>query len=186
MTTRSPTEASPQPTGAPPAPAGDLLPGMLARALGAACWRLLLVAALVGVVVFGATDWLPPARLSFFGLGVGAALLATMFALLVHGRLLDRRREAPYAGDGRLLGSRLQSLLAAAFALKLGMLVLGMLALRQAGAKFDDTATFGVTFVAAGLVAQLSAAGHLARALQRRPQAVPVAGAPSPRPRNQA
>lgn len=184
MTTPSSTHSAPPPAGAPPA--ADVLPGMLARALGSACWRLLLVAGLVGTVLFGATDWLPPAQLLFFGLGVGAALLATMVALLVHGRMLDRRREAPYAGDGRLLASRLQSLLAAAFALKLGMLVLGMLALRQAGAKFQDTATFGVTFVAAGLVAQLSAAGYLARALQRRPQAVPVAGATSPRPRNQA
>jgi hypothetical protein len=147
----------------------DELRPLLARALAAAAAWVVFAGVVGGVTLSAATALLPRDRLAFFGLGIGAALLATALALLVHGRLLDRRRDAVFAGDGRLMAGRLQGLLGAAFAVKLSALVLGMLALRQSGAKFEDTATFGVTFVGAALVAQLGATASLARGLQRAP-----------------
>jgi hypothetical protein len=125
-------------------------------------------AAIVAAVVFLATNWLSTEALPYFGLGVGAAVFAAMFALWLHGRFLDPRAAAPFASDGKLMASRLQSLLAAAFAVKPAVVVIGVLALRQSGVKFDDMAVFAVTFAVASLLSQLATAGFLAHALQRR------------------
>ena len=72
-------------------------------------------------------------------------------------------REAPFAKDGRLLATRLQSLLAAAFAVKLVSLVLAVLVLRQLGTKFDDIATFAIAFAGGALLCQVVMALVLAR-----------------------
>lgn len=114
--------------------------------------------------------------------GIGSALAAAMVAVWLHGRFLDPKTTAPFARDGRLVASRLQSLLAAAFGVKLAMLVLGLVALRQSGVKFPGIATFGISFAGASLVCQVATAWYLSRAIhRRRPVARPVPGSTAAR-----
>ena len=149
------------------APAGEL-GHQLTRALGVALLVVGVAAAVVGGLVFG-LGWLPGSALPYYMLGIGAALFAGMLALWLHGRLLDPRAAMPYAGDGRLMAGRMQSLLAAAFGVKLVVLTIGVFALRQSGAKFADTTTFAVTFAGGALLCQLATAAFLARTLRHRP-----------------
>jgi hypothetical protein len=144
---------------------GDLRAHLL-RALGVALALVLPVAAVVGAGLL-ALGVVPAAALGFYAGGVAAAGLACMGALWLHGRFLDPRASAPFARDGRLLGARLQSLLAAAFGVKLAVLVLAFLVLRQTGVKFADTATFAITFAGGSLLCQMATAMVLARAVQR-------------------
>lgn len=102
-------------------------------------------------------------------MGLAASLFAAVLALWLHGRFLDARAAAPYAGDGRLMAGRLQALLATAFGAKLAVLVLGMLVMRQTGVKFDAMAAFCVTFAAVSLVCQVAIASYLSRQLRHRP-----------------
>ncbi len=141
---------------------------MLVAALLRGGLVVLLAAALVGGLVFGPLAWLPDPVLPFYCGGIGLALVAGMLALVLHGRFLDPKASAPFGHDARLLAGRLQGLLAAAFAAKLGVLVVAFFVLRQFGAKFADTATFCITFAAAALLYQLVTAGVLVR--QMRPQ----------------
>jgi hypothetical protein len=67
------------------------------------------------------------------------------------------------------MAGRLQSLLAAAFGVKLAVLTIGVFSLRQSGAKFEETTTFAVTFAGGALLCQLATAAFLARALRHRP-----------------
>jgi len=129
-----------------------------------------------GAVVAWATGLVPGGALDHVALGATAALVACAGAVWLHGRFLDPRASAPFARDGRLMAGRVQSLLAAAFGVKLAVLVLGVLALRQGGAKFAEVATFCVTFAAAALVCQLATAFWLSRAISRRSAEAP----PSP------
>jgi hypothetical protein len=145
----------------------------LPRAFGLAAVLVLGIGAAVGVPLFAAgalasADW------PFFALGIAAALLAGMLALLLHGRFLDPRTTAPFAKDGQLLAGRLQSLLAAAFGAKLAVLIAGVMALRFAGVKFAGMATFAITFAGAALLCQLATATSLARAVQRRGHGSPA------------
>lgn len=153
--------------------AGSDLGSALPRAFGLAAALVLAVGAALGVPLFTAGvletgDW------PFYALGIGAALLAGMLALLLHGRFLDPRTTAPFAKDGQLLAGRLQSLLAAAFGAKLGVLIVGVMALRFTGVKFAGLATFAITFAGAALLCQLATATSLARAVQRRGQMSPA------------
>ena len=151
-----------------PAPplAGDLAASLL-RALLRASAVVLGAAGGVGGLLFGG-GVLPMASLVYFAMGIAAALFAGMLALILHGRFLDPRAAAPFARDGRLLAARLQSLLAAAFAVKLGVLVAVVLVLRQLGTKFADSATFAITFAGGALLCQMVTAFVLAQAVQQR------------------
>jgi hypothetical protein len=120
---------------------------------------------------------LPEGTTGYALIGCGAALLAAGLALVVHGRFLATRAEGAYA-DGTLLASRLQGLLGAAFAIKLAALVLGMLALRQSGVKFEGVASFCIAFATASVVSQVATALSVSRSLQTRP--APSAGPDHP------
>ena len=167
-----PNAASQNPTSTPPlapvAPASApsvgamLAPGLLGRAL--LCGASVVAAA---TAVAFASGMLPKDSGRFVGSGVAAALVAVGLALLLHGRFLDRRATESLRGDPRLVAGRLQSLLAAAFGLKLAMLMAGVLILRGLGVKFDELAAFAVAFAAAALLCQVAAAGFVARALAR-------------------
>lgn len=147
---------------APPAAATIGMPVLLqAMAFGIG-----LVAVLVAIAWL--TGLLPPETTDFVALGAGAALFAGVLALWIHGRFVDARAAAPIARDARLMAGRLQGLLAAAFAVKLAVLVIGMLYLSRFGVKFADKASFCIAFAGASLVCQLATAGYLARALNRR------------------
>ncbi len=146
----------------------DRLPLMAAFRFGALLTTALATA--VWLVAHAALDLLPSESLPYYGAGLGAALFAAMLALWIHGRFLDRRPQ-PFANDGRLMASRLQSLLAAAFGAKLGVLLLAVFALRVDGVKFAAMATFCITFAAVALVSQLAIAGYVARAMTKRSRA---------------
>lgn len=133
---------------------------------------------------------LPAETTGYVALGAGGALLAGVLALWLHGRMIGRRGETAFAGDVRRMAGHLQGLLAAAFVVKLAVLVLGVLYLQRvladdpSDAKFAATASFCIAFAGASLVCQLATAGYLARALGRRtPSAVaaPTNG-PTPAP----
>jgi hypothetical protein len=141
-----------------------------------------LAAAAAGALVLALLpDLLPAGALPYCALGLGGALLAGLSTLVLHGRFLDPRTTAPFAHDGRLVGARLQTLLAAGFAVKLALLIAAVLVLRQWGTKFAHVATFAVTFAGAALACQLATAACLARALRRRSAAAasPAAGPPA-------
>jgi hypothetical protein len=164
-----PTPSATAPSTAPGrAPAVSLLRAFAVAALVVAA---LAVAAGVALRALGALD---AGALAHGGLGAGAALLAGLTTLVLHGRFLDPRTTAPFASDGRLAGARLQTLLAAAFAVKLAVLVAGVLVLRQIGAKFADVAAFAVTFAAAALACQVATAMCLVRALQQQRRTAPA------------
>lgn len=147
---------------APPAAVGIGMPVLLqAMAFG-------IGTVAVVVAIAWLTGLLPAGSVDFVALGAGAALAAGVLALWLHGRFLDARAAQPIARDGRLMAGRLQGLLAAAFAVKLAALVLGMLYLSQFGVKFADKASFCIAFAGASLVSQLATAGYLARVLNRR------------------
>jgi len=142
----------------------------VATVLAGLCW-------LVGAV--------SPEFQGYLFLGLAGALVAGGIALLINGRFLDTGVGDGLAGEGALLAGRLQSLLAAAFAVKLAVLVLAVLVLRQFGVKFEATATFGITYAAASLICQLTMAGLLARSFGRRFTHRTLAGpATGPKPRN--
>jgi len=147
-----------------PSPAPSVVDGLLlARALGFA----------VGVVMLGysiawLTGLIPSEHSVFAGFGVVGALGAAIVAVWLHGRFLRGGTARRLAGDGPLLAGHLQGLLAAAFAVKLAVLVVAFLLLRQQGVKFSELATFAITFAAASLLCQLASAGYLARAIQPR------------------
>lgn len=125
---------------------------------------------------------LPESARPYYLIGLAAAGFAAVFTIWVHGRFAAAR--APIGqgmggqgmngqGAGALVAGRLQSLLAAAFGVKLFVLVVGVLALKRfpIGAeppKFLETATFAVSFAGAALLCQLVTALLLARALTRR------------------
>lgn len=162
------------PSTAPPA---DVSSGALLRAFGQASAVVVLAGAAAGALVHG---MLPDGGLAYYAAGLGAALLAGMLTLVLHGRFLDPRTTAPFANDGRLAGARLQTLLAAAFAVKLAVLVAAVLVLRQAGTKFPLVATFAVTFAGGALVCQVATATCLARALRQRRAAAAAGPAAGP------
>ncbi|MBM3961064.1 MAG: hypothetical protein FJ306_04075 [Planctomycetes bacterium] len=161
------------PSPLPPAAAAnarslDLLPSLLRGA------------AVVGVLALAtwASGLLPADGSPFVALGAGAALAATGFALVLHGRILDRRFAARMANDAQLIAGRLQGLLAIGLLVKLFALTAGVLWLRAGGVKFAATATFAVAFAAASLVCQVTAAGSLVRTMSRRPVGPSEVGRP--------
>ncbi|MBL8756045.1 MAG: hypothetical protein JNK15_22310 [Planctomycetes bacterium] len=170
---------SPDPVPATAPSAGRDLGSALLRAFVRAAVVVVASGAVVGVGLFPAAV-LPLEAVPFYGAGLAAALLAGMVALLLHGRIYDRRANAIYAGDGRLLAQRLQSLLAAALGAKLAILVLSFFVLRACGVKFADTATFAVTFAGGALLCQLATAMSLARSMQPRSSSSGLAGTGAP------
>ncbi|MCA8977387.1 MAG: hypothetical protein KDC98_21880 [Planctomycetes bacterium] len=104
----------------------------------------------------------------YMAFGVLAALVAGAVALWLNGLFLSAGQRDGLAADGAILAGRLQGLLAAAFGVKLAVVVIAVFALRQAGVKFEATATFCVTFAAVSLISQLTTASMLARSFGRR------------------
>lgn len=162
--TTNPTSASAAASGAANGALVDL--GVLSCALG---WGAGLVALLLG------SAWLlgllPAGLENFVALGALAAVASVAFAIVLHSRFLDRRfaqRHPAFANDPRLMSGRIQSLLAAAFAIKLLVLLAGVFGLRQAGVKFEATVAFAVAFAAAALACQFAAAAYLSRVLGAR------------------
>lgn len=158
------------------APAGTLPSLVRALAFGAVVVvAALLVAWMAGLV--------PVATRNHVVFGVAAALLASTAAVWLHGRFLDPRAAQPFAQDGRLMAGRVQSLMAAAFGVKLAVLVVVVLYLQRVlsaehpDVKFAATASFCIAFAAASLVCQLATAGYLARAFSRR-RTSPLGAAP--------
>ncbi|MCB9879520.1 MAG: hypothetical protein H6835_18145 [Planctomycetes bacterium] len=172
------------------APAAGLVTRLsLLRALGTALLVLAVVGAGIGALLYG-IGTLPMASLSYYLVGLCAAAMAIVVTVALHGRFaatpapLGGARSGG-AGDNFLVAGRLQSLLAAAFAVKVIVLVLGIVVLRQVplpvfGAaatavsdagdtspKFSDVATFAVTFAGAALLCQLTTAFALSRSLRR-------------------
>jgi hypothetical protein len=171
---------------APAGRSGSGVPAPAAAPTVALLPALLRGAVAVGVLAVGcaASGWLPSGSAPYLALGAGAALAATGLALVLHGRILDRRFAARLADDAHLIAGRLQGLLALGLLLKLATLCVAVLWLRAAGVKFDAVTTFAVSFAAASLVCQVTAAGCLLRAMSRRPGAAdgkvgPAAGEPS-------
>jgi len=165
----------------PAAPvAGTVVDGaVLGKAIGRGAAFVVAIATAVW-----ATGVLPEGTPYYVALGTAAALLAGMAAVWLHGRLLDKNASVPFASDGRLMASRVRSLLAAAFGVKLAVLVIGVVALRQSGVKFAELAAFCVTFAAASLVCQLATAFSLSRAIgrHRKPAASSTRPPTSPNP----
>jgi hypothetical protein len=161
---------------AAPGPAGELPLTSLVQALSLGTAAVVVVVG--AALVFGLV---PTAMHGVVGAGAGAALLANAAAVLLHNRMVDSRPAASFARDAQLMAGRMQSLLAAAFLVKLAVLVVGVVALRQLDAKFDAIAAFAIAFATASLVCQLATAGLLARVLSRRRAGSP-AGPGQPRP----
>lgn len=144
---------------------------VLCRAFGIASAVVTVVAWLVwrsGVVVADSGD--------LVAWGVFAAVGASAAALLLHVRILAMR---PGTGgsDGALLAARLQGLLGAAFLMKLVVVAIAVLSMRQAGAKFETIAIFAITFAVASIIGQVISASLVARAIGSPPSrpAGPVA-----------
>ena len=145
----------------------------LLRALLVAVTLVTVVGLGLGLLLFGGDALLPKDALPFYIAGLTAAGFAAMLTVWLHGRFAAT--PAP-TGDpartGHLITARLQSLLAAAFGVKLVVLVLGVLIIKQfplgeEPAKFSQLATFAVTFAGAALLCQLGTAFALARTLRR-------------------
>jgi hypothetical protein len=158
--------AGPGPTGSPAA--DGLSPVTLLRAFRTAAF--VVVAALV--LVWGG-GMLPDEVEAMAALGAGAAVVATGLAVGLHGRFLGARALASLQVDGRLVASRLQSLMAAALGIKLAAVTIGVLALRSLELKFSQVTAFAVAFAAASLLCQVTAASILVRALSRRRSVAP-------------
>lgn len=189
-----PPDANP-PAAAPPAGGPGPIPSvvdawLLGKALG---FGVLLVGAVLGACL--AVGVVPAVQQPFLMLGAGAAVGAAMVAVWLHGRFLAGRTAQRLQGDGRLLAGHLQSLLAAAFAVKLLVLVAAVLVLRQTvlqgPGKFPELATFCIAFAGASVLCQMATAGYLARAIQPRASTngtrlggviAPAGGTTGPRP----
>ena len=150
----------------------------LVRALALGVAAIAVPGAVVGALVFTGDGALAAAA-PYYAVGLGAAVFAAMFTVWLHGRLAS----AGSGGTGadmrlaaRVQALRFQGLLAAAFGVKLVVLVAGVFVLRavplrEGGVKFTDTATFAVTFVAASLVLQLATAASISKSLRDRGRA---------------
>ena len=144
-------------------------------AAGSALGLLLFGGTIFGSRIFGGRDMLPSSAAPYYAIGLGAAGFAAFFTIWLHGRFaavgLPPGAGSDPARVGHLITARLQTLLAAAFAVKLAVLVLGLLVLKQfplgeEPAKFADTATFAVSFAGAALLCQLVTSLLLARSLR--------------------
>lgn len=131
------------------------------------------IGTLLGLLLFAGSELLPSTTLPFYIVGIGAAIFAAMLTVWLHGRFAAAKPRAgsDLAQTSYLMTARLQTLLAAAFVVKLVVLIIGVLALKQfplaeEPAKFSELATFAVTFAGAALLCQLGTAFALARTLR--------------------
>lgn len=125
----------------------------------------------LGLLLFGGENLMEPSAQPYYGAGLGAAALAMLLTVWLHGRFASTQMPG---ATGPAVSARLTGLLAAGMGVKMALLVLGFLALKQfplgaEPAKFSEIATFAVTFVGAALLCQIGTALTLARALGRRP-----------------
>ena len=154
---------------------GLITRALLLRALMTAVALVLVLGSVVGVVLFAGSELAPQDALPHYVIGLCMAGVAAMLTVWLHGRFAA---VSPPGADrdpalaGALAKSRLQSLLAAAFGVKLAVLVLGVLVLKQfplgeGPTKFAQIATFALTFAGGALLCQLATAGVLATTLRR-------------------
>ncbi len=160
------------PIGSSAAVATDLSRADLLRALTFGLAAVGVAGALGWVVLFGVGEPAAEIRPSFYAIGLAGAAFAGITTVWLHGRLANLGGDLGAAATGRLMAARIQALLAAGFAVKLAVLVIGVFGLRQitvgdAPTKFSDLATFAVTFAAAALVCQLTIAAQMARSMRQ-------------------
>jgi hypothetical protein len=141
----------------------------IGRAFALAASGVVLAASAIGGALF-ATGQLNAETMPFYVGGIALAVLAGAVTLRIGGRVFDPRSLADCGGDAKLLAGRMQGLLATGMLVKLAALTAGMLTLRQTGAKFASTATFGVSFVGGALAVQLAATALLLRAQRVSPE----------------
>ncbi|MFN3240229.1 MAG: hypothetical protein ACE37K_01825 [Planctomycetota bacterium] len=144
--------------------------GMLLRALGTMIVVLAIVGTGVGLLLFGGDELLEASALRYYVVGLVLAAAAMMLTIWVHGRFAATQMPG---ATSHAVSARLTGLLAAGMGVKMALLVLGFLALKQfplseEATKFSDITTFAVTFVGAALLCQTGTALILARALGRR------------------
>ena len=145
--------------------------GMLIRALVQSVIALVVVGGGFGLLLFGGDQLLGGASLPYYIAGVVAAAAAMLLTLWLHGRFAAAQMPG---ATSHAVSARLTGLLAAGMAVKMALLVLGFLYLKQfplgaEPAKFAEITTFAVTFVGGALLCQIGTALTLARALGRRP-----------------
>lgn len=174
--TSSPT-GSQESAAAPSTVATDLSRAELLRALSFGLLAVVVAGVLGWVALFALGEPAASIRPVFYLIGLAGALFAGMATVWLHGRLANLRGDLGAAATGRLMAARIQALLAAGFAVKLGVLVVGVFGLRQFSigevpTKFADLATFAVTFAAAALLCQVTTAAFMARSM-RQPRTQP-------------
>lgn len=153
------------------APVGTLVidRGLLLRALGRTGAVLAVAGVVLGFVLFGGDQLLDPGARRYYAAGLAAAALAMVLTIWLHGRFASTHMPG---ATSHAVSARLTGLLAAGMGVKMALLVLGFLALKQfplgaEPAKFSDITTFAVSFVGAALLCQVGTAWTLARALGR-------------------
>ncbi|MCK5941023.1 MAG: hypothetical protein KAI24_03560 [Planctomycetes bacterium] len=175
-TTPMPSTLQAQGGGGASAGAGGVTIGrsLLLRALLQTIAVLLVVGTGLGLLLFGGDALLAETALPYYALGLGAACVAMLLTIWLHGRFAAT--PAPH-GDPSVtrhgVSARLTGLLAAGMGVKMAVIVIGFVALKQfplgeEPTKFSDIATFAVTFAGAALLCQIGTALTLARALRRR------------------
>jgi len=145
--------------------------GLLIRALLQMMVVLAVVGVGIGFLLFGGDQLLEASALRYYIVGLVGAGVAMMLTIWVHGRFAATQMPG---ATGPAVSARLTGLLAAGMGVKMALLVIGFLALKQfplseEATKFSDITTFAVTFVGAALLCQIGTALILARALGRRP-----------------
>ncbi|MEC7724658.1 MAG: hypothetical protein VYD05_04010 [Planctomycetota bacterium] len=144
---------------------------LMVRALLRAITALAVAGGALGLLLFGGDQLLGAASLPYYVTGLVAAAIAMLLTLWLHGRFASTQMPG---ATSHAVSARLTGLLAAGMAVKMGLLVLGFLYLKQfplgaEPAKFSEITTFAVTFVGGALLCQIGTALTLARALGRRP-----------------
>lgn len=164
MTSNSPEFVNPVPIAAPKAS----LRALRALAPGLAV-ALLLVCSLV--FIGQAVGVIPGESTTAVWLGLFFALVAVALATIAYVRITV---QSPVERDGPLASARLQTLLGAAFVVKLAVLGASFGCLALAGMKFPFLVAFAVAFAGASLVFQLVSVVLLARALADRSRVAQV------------
>lgn len=144
--------------------------GLLMRALLQMLVVLAVVGTGIGFLLFGGDQLLEVSALRYYVVGLVGAAVAMMLTIWVHGRFAATQMPG---ATSHAVSARLTGLLAAGMGVKMALLVIGFLALKQfplseEATKFSDITTFAVSFVGAALLCQIGTALILARALGRR------------------
>jgi|GEM_PF-3463053 len=143
---------------------------VMVRAVLQSAVMLLVAGAGMGLLLFGGENLVEGAVAPYFVAGLCVAVAAMLLTIWLHGRFASTQMPG---ATSHAVSARLTGLLAAGMAVKMTLLVLGFLVLKQFPlgadpAKFSDIATFAVTFVGGSLLCQISTALTISRALSQR------------------